>query len=154
MAEIIIQIDTREQTPFTFPAWVKTERATISTGDYRLKDDYLSIERKSKSDFLGTISTGWKRFVREIERMHGWPCKIVIVESDIVSFYYQEIDNEIIHPDHDHPKLSPQFITKRIAELSFMGVSILFCCNTELASAIAYKILQERWKNINKESFK
>lgn len=149
---MIIEIDTREQTPFTFPEWVETERATLHTGDYRLKDDYLSLERKSKSDFLGTISTGWKRFVREIERMNGWPCKIVIVESDIISFYYQEVDGEIINPDHEHFRLSPQFITKRIAELSFMGVSILFCHNAELASAIAYKLLEQRHNAITDKS--
>jgi len=152
MKDFVILIDKQEKTPWIFPKWVKTKVVHLKTADYCVEHDYLCLERKSKSDFLGTISTGWNRFIREIERMTGWPCKIVIVECDILSFYYQEIDEKIISPDHEHYKLSPQFITKRIAQLSLMGVSIIFCHNSEISSAVAYKILEERHNAIKHNS--
>jgi len=147
----IIQ-DSREQTPWTFPEWVTVQIQKLDAGDYALIDDpNFSIERKSCSDFLGTISTGWNRFCREIERMKLYVAKLVIVEGDIISFYYTELDGEIISPNHQNYRLSPKFITKRIAQLSLMGVSILFCHDAEISSAVAYKILEERNNDIKRK---
>jgi ERCC4-type nuclease len=65
-----ITIDSREQTPWAFDSTlVHATRGTVRTGDYCVKGDKgFSIERKSLNDFLGTISTGWERFQREIYR--------------------------------------------------------------------------------------
>jgi ERCC4-type nuclease len=139
--------DTREQIVWSFPPDVKIIRGTLPTADYCLvADPYFAIERKEKNDFLGTISVGWERFLREIKRMDGWPAKIIIVECDFESFCFYEKDGEIIPPDHNHPRLTPKFICKRIAELSMMGVSVLFAGNAGYASALAYHILKEREK--------
>ena len=66
MMEIVI--DSREQQPWHFsPELVRVSRGTVRTGDYCVKGDRLfAIERKSLNDFVGTISTGWERFQREI----------------------------------------------------------------------------------------
>ena len=56
MGEFRIIIDTREQTPWSFPPEIPVEIGTLKTGDYALAgDDAFAIERKSKDDFLGTI---------------------------------------------------------------------------------------------------
>lgn len=60
-------IDTREQNPLP----LKGVRAKLNVGDYALaapRDVGVYIERKSLEDFIGTLSAGYSRFVREIER--------------------------------------------------------------------------------------
>jgi ERCC4-type nuclease len=87
-----IIIDTREQSPWSFPPeCAVTVRGTLSAGDYAIYgDDSFAIERKSLDDFLGTISSGWERFQRELKRMESasFPARIIIVEGDFVSIMY------------------------------------------------------------------
>lgn len=146
--KIGIVIDTREKRPWSFPEHLAYTRiGTLTTGDYALIDDNaFAIERKSLDDFLQTISTGWERFQREIGRMEGarFCAKVIIVEGDFESVCFKSEQDTIIPPNHSHPRLSPQFVTKRIAELTLMGVSVIFAGASEYASAIAYRILWER----------
>lgn len=152
MGEFRIVIDTREQTPWSFPPEIPVEIETLKTGDYALAgDDAFAIERKSKDDFLGTISTGWGRFCRELNRMEaaGFPAKPVIVECDFSAFCFSERNGEIIPPDHEHYKLTPQFVMKRIGQLTARGAAVIFAGNPELASALALAILRERHEALN-----
>jgi ERCC4-type nuclease len=143
-----VVIDTREQTPWAFDARHVSEVsvATLRTGDYALAgDDGFAIERKSLDDFLGTISTGWERFQREVERMDGWPAKVVIVEADFMRCCFtSDTVGAVIAPTHRHPQLLPQFVCKRIAELSMRGVAVLFAGDAGCASALAVAIFRER----------
>lgn len=152
--DIHIVIDTREQTPWSFPAWVTCSIGTLSTGDYALSgDNGFAIERKSADDFAGTIASGWARFCRELNRMDEaeYPAKVIIVESDMIDFCFRTMNNEIIPPAHGHFRLTPQFIMKRVAELTLhRGASVIFAGNPDLASAVALSIFIER-KNQLKE---
>ena len=132
-----IIIDTREQTPWSFPAHLATvKRGTINAGDYALEDDNnFAIERKSLNDFIGTISTGWDRFQNEIERMMFYPAMIVLIEGTFT---------DILTQNYNHPNIKPHFIIKRIAELAMQGVCVLFADNPVSAAGLAYKILVER----------
>ena len=49
-----IIIDTREQTPWSFPDGVLIERGTLATGDYTLAglENIVAVERKSLADFI------------------------------------------------------------------------------------------------------
>ena len=146
-----IIIDTREQRPWSFPAFVDTEVGTLRTGDYALKGDTgFAIERKSKDDFAGTISTGWARFCRELKRMDdaGFPAKVIIVEADLFEFCFTTVGWDVEAPFHEHILLQPQFIMKRIAELTMRGCAVLFCGNADLASNVALKLFIEREKTI------
>ncbi len=131
-----VVVDTREQAPWGFPEDVECVRRKLDAGDYALEGDAgFSIERKSLNDFLGTISSGWDRFCREVNRMHDYRARLVVVEGDFTActFLYNW-DGHIIPPRHSHPNLLPQFIAKRIAELAFMGVYVLFAGYAEQAS--------------------
>jgi ERCC4-type nuclease len=148
-----IVIDTREQTPWSFPDHMVTcRRGTLKTGDYALvNDNHFAIERKNLDDFIGSIFSGWNRFLREVGRMDSqkFPAKIIIVESDYekICFTTKEDNfgnNELQQPQHNHIRITPQAINKRIAELSMQGVSVLFAGNPGYASALAYAILSER----------
>ena len=140
-----ITIDTREQTPWSFPAFVETERGTLSAGDYALHGDAWALERKSLDDFLGTVSTGWERFGRELDRMPWEMAKVVIVEADFAACCFRATDSgAIVGPEHSHPMLSPSFAAMRIAELTMAGVAVLFAGNAGQAAALAYHLLRRR----------
>ncbi len=152
MKQTII-IDSREQTPWSFPAHIKTKVAKINAGDYALENDLnFAIERKEKNDFLGTISKGWHRFCKELKRMenNNFVAKIIIVECDFNDFCFSEHNNKVIPPNNEHYMLTPQFIIKRIAELSLNNVSVLFASDALKASALAYAIFKERSKDLEK----
>ncbi len=64
-----IIIDTREQSPLVLAASTRIEM--VKVGDYRREDKYdenIVIERKSLSDFCGTLGKGYDRFQREMDR--------------------------------------------------------------------------------------
>jgi len=79
-----ILVDTREQDPLEFKN-TKVEKLFI--GDYLLNDgsyNYTYVDRKSESDFLGTLSSGFERFTREIEKAVALGSYLfVVIESDI-----------------------------------------------------------------------
>jgi ERCC4-type nuclease len=139
-------IDTREQAPWAFdPTYIDARIGTLKTGDYALDGDNLfAIERKSLDDFLGTISTGWKRFSRELHRMEGWIAKVIIVEGNYATCTFRDSDGKLIPPAHRHWMLTPQFIEKRIAELTMQSVSVLFATDADLAAGLATAILIQR----------
>ena len=114
----------------------------------------FAIERKSLDDFLGTVFGQWERFVREIGRMEGagFSAKVIIVESDFRQFCFLEQNGCIVNPKHNHPMLSPQAVMARLAELSFMGVSVLFCGDSQLAAAMAYALLVRRNKELEEST--
>jgi ERCC4-type nuclease len=152
-----IIIDTREQTPWAWDASQAITRiGTLAAGDYALEGDCepmqgrksyavrFAIERKSLDDFLGTISTGWERFQRELVRMESFPARVVIVEGDFVSVCFREECGAIIPPEHQHQRLTPSFVSRRIAELTMMGVSVLFAGGADYAAALAFRIFKRR----------
>lgn len=152
---MVIVIDTREQRPWSFPPHIEVEVGTLRTGDYALKnDEQFAIERKSADDFVGTVSLGWHRFVKELNRMDAaqFAAKVVIVEGDFETFCFRLRQGEILPPDHEHNRVSPQFLMKRIAELTMRGASVIFAGNAELGSAIALRIFIEREKALKERA--
>ena len=153
-----IIIDSREQSPWAWDASDATvEIAGLVAGDYALASDTeqpkrrgamravrFGIERKSLEDFLGTISTGWDRFQRELDRMAAWPARVVIVEGNFADCCFREIDGEVLPPPHNHPQLRPAFVARRIAELTMMGVSVLMAGDSQMAAGLAYRVFRRR----------
>lgn len=150
-----ITIDTREQSPWHFPEeHADVEVGTLRTGDYALTgDDGFAIERKTLDDFLGTIGNGWARFCREIGRMDaaGFPAKVIVVEGDFAEVCFGKDGENVVPPPHRHPLMSPQFVTKRVAELTMMGVSVLFCGQADYAAGVAFQILKERENDLERK---
>ena len=144
-----ITIDTREQRPWSFPehSTVAT-RGTIKVGDYSLTgdEDLFSVERKSLDDFVGSISTTWDQFRVRFVKMKeaNWPAMVCIVESDFIDTCFKDVSDKIEPPPHNHPRITPQFIRARIAELSYYGAGILFAGTPDLASALCWRVLYER----------
>ncbi len=84
-ADSVIISDTREQKELKIDH--ATEKECVKVGDYALKgDDDLGvrIERKGISDFVGTLSKGYERFERELQRAVDNDLYVVmLVESSI-----------------------------------------------------------------------
>lgn len=148
-----ILIDKQEKTPWSFPPTIAIESAHLVNGDYAIKGDgAFSVERKSLDDFLGTISTGWERFQREMYRMErfGYPTKIIIVEGDFASCLFRCEDGQIIPPEHDHTKLTPELVALRIAELAMIHrAAVYFAGNSDGGAILCEKILEQREKQLS-----
>jgi len=158
IAPMHIVIDSREQTPWNWsPDDATTEIAGLSCGDYALAEDTeipkksgalrpvrFAIERKSLEDFLGTISSGWDRFQRELTRMENFPARVVIVEGNFAQCCFSEDKQGIIPPPHNHPNLRPSFVARQIAELTMMGVSVLLAGDSHMAARLAYSVFRRR----------
>lgn len=118
-----IIIDTRENKPLL----LKYKNITIGKldfGDYGTNNGDIFIERKNLSDFIGTISSGHNRFIKEIERAKKENKYLfVFVESpinDALNFNYLPWINKNI-------KATPEFIFHRVRELIQNYPNIQFC---------------------------
>jgi DNA excision repair protein ERCC-4 len=80
--DIVAIIDTREQQPLDL-APLKTEKGTLTTGDYSVKglEGEISIERKSLPDLLGCVGRDRERFDREVKRLIAYPVRALVVEA-------------------------------------------------------------------------
>ena len=69
-SQVVCIVDTREQLPLNLDP-LRTEPATLPTGDYSLKglEHHVCIERKSLDDLLGCVGRDRERFERELHRM-------------------------------------------------------------------------------------
>lgn len=82
---MIILIDTREKLPLDFAKYdCKIQSSTLASGDYSIKgfESKASIERKSESDLLGSITQGRKRFEAELARLRGYELKAIVCETN------------------------------------------------------------------------
>lgn len=155
MIEIVI--DTREQTPFHFDEHLaKVSRGTLKTGDYACKDDHaFAVERKSLGDFLSTISTGWPRFVREMDRARaaGFPAFPIVVEARFSEIIYSlAADGQVQEPATEgHERLSPQFVLKRIGDLAQLGGVVVFADGPVEATVLTFQYLLSRWNFLHSE---
>ena len=154
-----IVIDSREQAPWAWdPSDAITEVRALVAGDYALLEDCeeikgkqslavrFAVERKSLDDFLGTISTGWDRFNRELSRMESFPARVVIVEGNFSECCFSQEGGCVVPPSTNHPALTPSFVARRISELTMMGVSVLLAGNSQLAAGLAYRIFRRRFE--------
>ena len=74
-----ILVDTREQKPLHFN---NSEFLKLDVGDYAVGGDlydYTFVDRKSCQDFCATVTNGYNRFVKELERCRSLGCFLFIV---------------------------------------------------------------------------
>lgn len=76
---IQIYIDTREQKPLSFK---NSKDHKLDFGDYTMGGEnynYTYVDRKSESDFKGTLGVGFNRFTKELERAKQFNAYLFIV---------------------------------------------------------------------------
>lgn len=127
---IKIKIDSREQQPLVFTSDLisSTEIGTIKCGDYGCiaQDGYelpIYFERKSINDLYGTLSKGYERFKKEIERskLNNWQL-IIIVESSLTR----------ILQGVNYSQRTPQSIVRQVFTiLARYNIKTVFCTSRE-----------------------
>ncbi len=134
-----IIIDSREQTPWKFPAgFVNTVVAGLKTGDYSILnyEDKITIERKTKSDIYQSLGCERKRFEAEFERLSKFDYPALIVECSLT---------ELLTPPA-FSSMSPKTIINSLISWSQKyKVFIFFADNPIFAGVLAYRILEKYW---------
>jgi len=109
-----ILIDTREQAPLKF---TNSRDLKLDFGDYTTTGKYYSytyVDRKSESDFKGTLATGFDRFTREVERAKAFDSFLYIVVEEtlpniITNNYRAFHKTKLAYTWHNMRKITHQF---------------------------------------------
>ena len=134
-----VLIDTREQMPLTFS--LPTRPEALSFGDYRLDDNNFThkccIERKAVGDLYGSVSNGYDRFCRELNRAldEGFFMVILVEGSlDAVKIYPSQTGGWV--------HLTPEFIYHQVRRItnSYPNLQFLFVQNRKHASQAIERI--------------
>lgn len=136
--EECILIDTREQVPLNFRN-VKTQSIKLDYGDYAIKNCDVHIERKSLSDFVNTLGTGFDRFCREIDRAKKKKAYLVVlVESNIANAL---VFNYLPHMKFA-TKSTPDYVFHNVRKLmqKYNNIQFAFADGRIEASRIAKRI--------------
>jgi hypothetical protein len=136
-----IYIDTREQKPFKFD--VPFEIKTLKFGDYALSDKKVSgncyIERKSLNDFIGTMSGGYDRFRREIERAITEDAYLVVLVERCIE---EAMNFNKLPYVSSKIRATPEYIFNRVRSLNqdFKNIQFLFAKTKTEAMRLCKKI--------------
>lgn len=133
----VIVIDTREQLPYTFRRWSPVLYFdTLQTGDYSIDGyrDYVVAERKSLSDFYGSIGKRHECFFREMARLACIRHRLLIVESSMQS----TLDTK----SHRFTRLNRnQVISNIVSIVARYGVPVLFADTRNIGEEFIWEFL-------------
>jgi ERCC4-type nuclease len=84
VTELTLIVDSREQLPLSFPSSTfSVERAGLNVGDYQCrwgeKMIPIAFERKSLGDLFGTMTNGYERFRKEMERAKDQKIELILL---------------------------------------------------------------------------
>jgi len=135
----IIQ-DTREQQPLELK---KSKIKKLDYGDYAMAgkfDKGINIERKNISDFVGTLSKGYDRFCREIDRAKtDGAYLVVLVEDDI---------NKALSFDHDfrlrYAQTTPSHVFNKLRRIlaKYDNIQFIFAKGRDEAARVLIKLFE------------
>ena len=87
-----ILIDTREQKPLYFK---NSKSLKLDVGDYAVGGDlydYTFVDRKSYQDFCATVTNGYARFIKELERCRAMGCVLfVVIETAFGNMWVENV---------------------------------------------------------------
>lgn len=117
-----IVIDTREQKRLLKkpPKNLMTMTAALKTGDYSIVgfENLIAVERKSRSDFYGSITAGRKRFDANLQRMSKMEWRALLIEGT---------ERKLLDPSESYSKISPQCIYGSLVSISVRyGIQIYY----------------------------
>ena len=147
-----IIIDTREQSPWSWDNGssgdnnaltppIHTIRATLPAGDYSIVglEDRVAIERKSLNDYVQTVIAQRKRFSRELIKLQSYDYAIIMVEGSCVDLIEHKYSSQA----------DPKSVLGATAAIeACYGVSVLFCCNRQIAIYLAKLWMDKVWAQV------
>lgn len=134
-----ILVDTREQNPVFDKK--NCEITSLKYGDYTVENSNVYIERKSISDWLGVMSNGFQRFIKEIERSANDNIYLIImVESSLNQCLKFD---ELPQIKKFISKITPAFVFHNVREIcqGFNNCQFLFCDGRKEMARLIEKIL-------------
>jgi len=141
--EFIIVQDSREKKKF----WNEDKQhvtKALKTGDYSILnlEEEVSIERKEVSDIFSTLSSGHKRFKKELERARKLKFFAVVIEGSYRAVRDKDFEGSF------HSKMRGYIINKIIFTLVVKyGVHIFFASDRSEAKSITRELLNAYWRN-------
>jgi len=134
---MVIVVDTREQTPYTFAEYgVAVERRKLDSGDYSIAghEDQIAIERKTHVDAFGSLGKGRARFKREILRLNEYKYAAIIIECSLRSFLEPPLNS----------MMSPVAAIRTLISWDIRyGVRVVFAGSRDLGEAYTLRILEK-----------
>lgn len=126
-----IIIDNREQDPLPISAY-PTSPGTLNSGDYSFAggEHWLSIERKSISDLVQSLTTERERFTRELERLRGYRFARLLIIG-----YVGDIEQ-----GHYRSRVTPKAILHSLYSIEAKYVPVVFAHTPTDGAALV-----ERW---------
>jgi ERCC4-type nuclease len=129
-------IDTREPWPHPwrvhFPADIEPVREGLETGDIALAcNPGVVVERKTVSDFLGSITAGRERFEAELKRGRRLDFMAVVVEGTMLDCL------------DDRGGMSAESLLGTVAAISRRYCPVLFAGTSGMAARLALRILRQ-----------
>lgn len=140
-----ILIDTREQSILKFNG--EREVKKLNFADYAAKNNPFSIyvERKSIQDFIGSVSSGFDRLCREMQRAKDNNAHIIIlIESKISNLFGFE------HVGYLHSQASADYILKQARDLLLKFDNVQICCVDGKTRAAEFIVNLYKMKNDTK----
>lgn len=148
--EFTVQVANNEQIPYLFDGirnddgqllWIPRNDAHLKTGDYSIlhMENQIAIERKSHSDFLGSITEGRDRLQREFERMNKLEYGAIVVEAGW---------KELLIDGTNHSQVNPKTISRTITSWSirYPRVQWWLCLDRRHAEIMTYRLLNRFWE--------
>ncbi len=137
--------DTREPWPHPWtpylPAGCSIEVGTMETGDWCVAGlaDGIVIERKTASDFLGTVTAGRERFEKELRRAR-LDCRgfIIVVEATLAVVLAKA------------GGMSEASLLGTVASFAGRGVPVIFAGSVEYAARISFAAMQQPVRSMDK----
>jgi hypothetical protein len=142
---ISVYVDTREQKPYKLN--LPIDVTTLKYGDYTLSDSEicgnLHIERKSIVDFIGTLSGGYERFKREIERAKEADANLVVLTEDTLDHCLAFKNLPYVSKKI---RVTPEFVFHNVRELiqEYPHIQFLFTKGKIEAARVAEVLLLSR----------
>jgi DNA excision repair protein ERCC-4 len=125
-----IVIDTREQDPL--PITGATIPGTLNSGDYSLAgaEHWFSVERKSITDLVQSLTTERERFTRELERLRGYRFARLLIIGTAGE----------IQQGHYRSRAAPKAVLHSLYSLEAKFLPVVFAATPEAGAELV-----ERW---------
>jgi len=83
---LAVLVDDREKLPYEFggSSMVTLRRVRLATGDYSIEghEREVAVERKSRADYINSITSGYSRFAEEMKRLSAFRYRCIAVECN------------------------------------------------------------------------
>ena len=147
-AQPIVQIDSREQVPLRIQAY-PVEIVGLPVGDYGIRgfSDWSNPrfinERKTLNDLIGSLTSGHKRFMAEIEKLRQFTFAAILVEG---------LREQIEAGDY-RSRATPQSILAMLDAIEVRtGIHVVWCGTADEAARRLEAFVRQFVRGIEKDA--